>query len=127
MESFVKNLSIFTALYALSLIVSNLIAIFLLFLGLRFLPLIMGGYYSYLLLPFPTIGIYTAALPPEMLAGFELKYNPLGILLSILTFITAFYLVFKRRVKLKYWLVALTIFNLLVIIFFTNFQSFRPF
>lgn len=117
----VKNFSIFSFLYVVSLFVANLIAGLIAYFDafyLQLFPIIIGGYYSYLCLPFPTFGRYVAALPTEMLEQFEIKINFMGIIFSFLLFLLSYYLIFKKRVRLWKWLIFFTVISLVVITYF---------
>jgi len=94
---------------------------------IKIFPVIAGGYYSYLFLPFPTVGKYTAALPSEMLKNFGFKFHFLGIVMNIFVFILSFYIVFERKTNFKKWWIIFTIFNCLLIFLFTNLESFLGF
>jgi hypothetical protein len=116
MKFTLKNFLLFTALYIFIIFVINFFISFLYnYFGWQLYPPIPGGGYSYLKLPFPTVGEYHAALPPEMLSEFDLKVNYLGIILDILLLISSIYLVFIKKIKLYFWGILFTMFNLLTI------------
>ena len=113
----VKNFSIFAFLYAVSLFITNLVAVLVAYFDAfysQLFPIIIGGYYSYLCLPFPTVGRYVSAFPMPM----ETKFNLLGITLSLLIFIISYYLVFQKKVRLWKWFIIFTIINLVVATYF---------
>jgi len=111
-----KNFLLFLILYIASLFVGYFIATFLHHnLGIG---VIIGGHYSFLLLPFPTVGKYIAVLPREMLEKFAIKFNFFGILMDIFVFIFSFYIVFKKKVNVKKWWIIFAVFNSLIISLF---------
>lgn len=114
-----KNFFLFLFLYVIIILVSNFTIGFIYGeIGWRFNPPIPGGSYSYLKLPFPTVGHYAAALPPEMIEKFDLKINYSGIFFNILLLIGSFYLVFIKKIKFHTWAILFTIFSFLTIVFF---------
>ncbi len=87
--------------------------------------LIIGGQYSYLTLPFPTIGKYVGTLSPNLLLmeKFDLKINYLGILGNIFILLVSLYMVFNKKIRLNTWTFLFTIFISVVITFFAYSES----
>jgi hypothetical protein len=120
MKFSIKNFLLFLLLYAVIILVSNFATDFVYnSIGWRFYPSIIGGYYSYLKLPLPTVGKYVAVLPPEMLDKFDLKFNCLGLIINILFFASSLYLVFTEKIKLRTWIISFALLSLVIITYFT--------
>lgn len=120
MSGSAKGILKFASLYFVLLLLSNiLVGVLYNTVGWQIFPPIPGGYYSYVLLPFPTFGTFTAVLPPEMLAAFGPRFSCFGILLNILLFAGSFFIVFKKKVKLRTWATLFVILSLLVVTYFT--------
>lgn len=113
----VKNFVIFLSLYSLSLATTNFVANTLRYTA-RSTP--YNDYWFCLLLPFPTITERDIKFPKEMSAELDPVCSHTGILLSILLFITFFYLIFifNKKVDVAYWFVLFFILNLIIIVYF---------
>jgi len=119
MKLSVKNLFIFFLLYFLDLI---LVAFIVLIIRAKFWDLLPheppGASKSYLLLPFPTRGATKSMISGGETVSRSLPTSYLGILLNLTVLMFSAFFVFKKKAKLKHWLIIFTIFNLLVIGFF---------
>jgi len=114
-----KNFFLFIILYtfilfAVEYIISFLYSSF----GWQMYPPVPGGNYSFFKLPFPTVGRYHAALPPEMLSEFEIKMNYLGILLDALLLVFSLYLIFIKKIKFSVWVILFTVISFLTVAYF---------
>lgn len=115
-----KNFLVFLFLYLIIIYVTNFAIGFVYNeIGWRFYPPIIGRYYSYLKLPFPTVGHYVAVLPPEMLDKFDLEINYIGLIINLVLFVASLYLVFKKKVELRTWVTVFVLLNLILITYFT--------
>ncbi len=119
-----KKLLRFTSLYLLVVVIANFIVAHGYYsLGQGVFPVLLGGRYTYLKLPFSTVGRYTAALPIEMLNNIEVRINYFGIVVNVILFVGSTYLVISKKIKLKTWLLVFIFLCLMVISYYSFLEN----